>query len=146
MKSDVMRLMIALVLVLPSGIEVAGGMDEQASKVQFCEMVSAPHKYDKKIVSTEALMFPGEHSVIFVDPKCMPTQQNNVSTQISFSKSWNSTKLGKKLSNLFRRGRTARVRAEGTFYGTGGPYGPDVARFRFVLLRITAVEEASKKV
>lgn len=143
MKNNAMRIATGLILVLLSGIVVAD-TDEQISNVPFCELVSAPQKYDKTVVSTQALMSPGEHSVVFYDPACMPTQQNNVSTQISFPKGWNSTKLGKKLSNLFRRDRTAIVRAEGIFYGSGGPYGPDVARFRFVPQRIAAVEEVPK--
>jgi hypothetical protein len=145
MKNDVMRTTVGLALLLVSCLAVAAGTDDRISKVPFCEMVSAPQKYDKMVVSTEALMSPGEHSVIFYDPGCMPTQENNVGTQISFPKGWDSTKLGKKLSKLFRHDRTARVRAEGTFYGSGGPYGPDVARFRFVPQRITGVQEVSKK-
>ena|ERR1039458_8267920 len=143
-KGDEMRIMIALVFVFVPSIAVTANTDRQASVVSFCEMVSDPEKYDKKVVSTVALMFPGEHSVIFYDPRCTPTQENNVSTQISFPQSWDSTKLGKKLSNLLRHGRTARVRAGGIFYGSGGPYGPDVARFRFVPQEITAVEAVSK--
>jgi hypothetical protein len=136
--------MVALAFLFVPGIVVAVDMDSPASIVSFCEMVSAPEKYDRQAVSTEALMSPGEHSVIFYDPKCAPTQENNVSTQISFTQSWNSTKLGRKLSNLFRHNRTARVRTEGIFYSSGGPYGPDVARFRFVPQQITAVEAVSK--
>ncbi len=140
MKNDAMRTTAALVLVVVvSGF--AADTESHSTKVRFCEMVSAPQKYDKKVVATEALMSPGEHSVIFYDPACKPTEQNNVGTQISFPQSWNSTKLGKKLSKLFRRGRTARVRAEGIFYGSGGPYGPDVARFRFLPQQLLSVEE-----
>lgn len=144
-KGDEMRIMIALALLFVRGIAVTANTDSQAPVVSFCEMVSAPEKYDKKVVFTEALMSPGEHSVIFYDPQCTPTQENNVSTQISFPESWNSTKLGKELSDLFRHDRTARVQAEGIFYGSGGPYGPDVARFRFVPQQITAVEAVSKR-
>jgi hypothetical protein len=139
MKNDAMR--TAGVLVLVAVACFASNTESHATKVQFCEMVSAPQKYDKQVVSTEGLMSPGEHSVIFYDPACKPTEQNNVGTQISFPQSWNSTKLGKKLSNLFRHGRTARVRAAGVFYGSGGPFGPEVAPFRFVPQQILAVEE-----
>jgi hypothetical protein len=141
MKKDAMRTAGVLVLVLVAVACFASNTERHATKVQFCEMVSVPQKYDKQVVSTEALMAPGEHSVIFYDPACKPTEQNNVGTQISFPQSWNSTKLGKKLSNLFRRGRTARVRAAGIFYSSGGPFGPDVAPFRFVPQQILAVEE-----
>jgi hypothetical protein len=140
-----MRTTVSLVLALVSCFAVAADAEDRISKVPFCEMASAPQKYDKMVVSTEALMSPGEHSVVFYDPRCMPTQENNVSTQISFPKDWDSNKMGKKLSKLFRHDHTARVRAEGTFYGSGGPYGPDVARFRFIPERLTGVQEVSKK-
>ena len=145
MKNKAIRTTASLVFLLISGVAVSARADDEVSNVSFCEMVSAPQKYDKATVSTEALMSPGEHSVVFYDPGCKPTKENNVSTQISFPKDWNSSKLGKKLSNLFRHGRTARVRADGIFYGSGGPYGPDVSRFRFIPRRITGVEEVRKK-
>jgi len=115
-------------------------------KVLFCEMVAHPENYDAKVVSNEALALPGYHSLAFYDPTCQPTEENNVTTQMVLPDSFSFTKLGNKLSKALRRERTAKVRVVGKFYGTGGPYGPDHAKFRFAVERIDSVAELPKSV
>jgi hypothetical protein len=112
--------------------------------VPFCEMVSHPENFDGKVVSPVALALSGYHSLAFYDPTCKPTEENNVTTQMTLPDSFTSTSLGKKLSRVLRREHTAKVSVLGKFYGTGGPYGPDVAKFRFVVERIVSVAEVSK--
>jgi hypothetical protein len=112
--------------------------------VLFCEMVAHPENYNAKVISTEALALPGYRSLAFYDPTCQPTEQNNVTTQMVLPDSFNSTNLGKKLSKALRREHAAKVSVVGKFYGTDGPYGPDHAKFRFVVERIDSVADVSK--
>lgn len=113
--------------------------------VPYCDLLSAPEAYDKKSVTTEALIQSSYHEVHVFDPKCRSTVTSDRSTSIELPKEWNSTKAGKKLSKLLRHDRTARVAFESVFYGSGGPYGPERTRFRFVMQRVLSVQEVPKK-
>lgn len=144
MKSTAMWINVVVLLFCMAVAAAGSDSNQQEDKVRFCQLVSTPQDHDKKVVLTEALMLPSDHSVALYDPACWPTETNNVTTQTVLPDGWNSTKLGKKLEKLLSHQRTAKVSVEGTFYGSGGPYGPDVARFRFVVQRIISVEAASK--
>jgi hypothetical protein len=135
-------LVVAVMFAAPHKVSSQASM---GANVLFCEMVSHPEIYASKVVSTEALVRPLFHSLAFYDPACLPTEENNVSTQMVLPDSFTATKLGRNLSKSLRRGRAARVRVLGRFDATGGPYGQDGHKFRFVVERIDSAVEVSNK-
>jgi hypothetical protein len=140
------RLVLVAAVVFATPHNISGQASMRAT-VLFCEMVSHPEIYASKVISTEALVRPLFHSLAFYDPMCLPTEENNVSTQMVLPDSFTSTKFGRELSKLLRRGRAARVRVLGRFDATGGPYGQEGNKFRFVVERIdSAIEVSSKSV
>jgi hypothetical protein len=116
--------------------------DQKQREVDFCVLVSNPGDFDQKGVLTRAIMSAGDHSVIAYDQKCMPTPKNNVSTEIEISDSAIPKHLLKKLYKFFKHRKNADVVFVGVFKGTGGPYGADGARFRFIVEKLLAVHES----
>jgi hypothetical protein len=119
--------------------------DEGLSSVLFCDLLLAPGQYDRRVVLTQALVGSGEHEVFVYDDRCMSSATDNRSASMKLPDGWNSTNLGKKLSKVLRHHRTAMVSFESVFYSTGGPFGPEGTRFRFVMQRLVSVREVSKK-
>jgi hypothetical protein len=109
--------------------------------VDFCTVVKSPAKYDRQMISTKGVLLPGEHSVSFYDPACVPSEANRVGAQGVLEASATPTGLVKKLRRLFRRQSAAMVEAEGVFYSNGGPFGADAASFRFVIKQLRSVEK-----
>jgi hypothetical protein len=129
--------MIMTLLVLCIGTSASrSATGEQASRVSYCDLLSLPQRYDKGIVTTKALIRSSEHEVHVFDFECRSTATDDRSASIELPSGWNSTKLGKKLSKILRHDHTARVAFEAVFDGSGGPYGPEKTRFRFVLQRL----------
>ena len=73
-----------------------------------------------------------------------PRNVDDRSASIELPDGLESTKLGKKLSRVLRHDRSANVVFDGVFYATGGPYGPEKTRFRFVLKGLVSVQELPK--
>jgi hypothetical protein len=115
--------------------------DDQPQSVAYCDLLSAPQKYDKATVATKALIQSSYHEVHVYDSKCASTATDDRSASIELSNRWDTTKLGKKLSKILRHDRAARVAFEATFSGSGGPYGPERTRFHFVMQPLISVEE-----
>jgi uncharacterized protein (DUF927 family) len=63
-------------------------------------------------------------------------------TQAILPPSFESLRDGKKLAKFLRRRKSASVKLIGTFEYSGHRYGPDGARFRFVISEISSVERA----
>ena len=118
--------------------------EETALTVSFCDLVAAPQQYDTKAVATEALIRSSEHEVHVYSEGCKSTLGNDRSASIELPAGWSSTKLGKKLSGILRHHRAGRVGFEAVFKSSGGPFGQERTRFRFVLHRLISVEEPSK--
>jgi hypothetical protein len=118
--------------------------DEAALNRSFCDLVAAPQQYDTKVVATEALIHSSEHEVHVYSESCKSTLGNDRSASIELPAGWNSTKLGKKLSGILRLHHAARVGFEAVFESSGGPFGQEQTRFRFVLRRLISVKELSK--
>jgi hypothetical protein len=115
------------------------------SSVSLCDLLSTPQRYDNRIVATKALLQSNEHEVDVFDVDCRSTAADDLSAFIELPTSLRSTRLGERLSKILRHDRTARVEFEAAFYGSGGPYGQEKTRFRFVLHRLISVEEVPKK-
>lgn len=111
----------------------------EVKEVDFCAVVKSPEQYNKQMISTKGVLLPGEHSVSFYDPACMPSEINKVNAQGVLDASARPKPLVKKLRQLFRKQSAAKVEAEGVFYSNGGPFGPDAASFRFVIRQLRSV-------
>jgi hypothetical protein len=144
MKNQIRIAAAFLMLYLSTSI-AQGTSKEEITRVSYCDLLSVPQTYDKKLVTTAALVGSSFHSVAVYDPKCMSTAADNRSASLEFSQGWNSTLLGKKLSKALRHGHTVQVTFEGIFYGTGGPYGGDGTKYRFIVQRLISVEEVLEK-
>jgi len=143
-KHQTWLIMILLMLcICTSASRSAPG--EQATSVSYCHLLSVPQRYDKGIVATKAMIQSSEHEVHVFDLECRSTATEDRSASIELRNGWNSTKLGKKLSKILRHDRSARVAFEAVFHGSGGPYGPEKTRFRFVLQRLISVEEIQRQ-
>ena len=118
--------------------------EEAPLTVSFCDLVAAPQQYDTKTVATEALIRSSEHEVHVYSENCKSTLGYDRSASIELPAGWSSTKLGKRLSGILRRHRAGRVGFEAVFKSSGGPFGQERTRFRFVLHRLISVEELSR--
>jgi hypothetical protein len=144
MKNLILITTAFLMLYLRSSV-TQGTSDDKIPRVSYCDLLSVPQNYDKKLVTTATLVGSSFHSVAVYDPKCMSTTTNNRSASLELSQGWNSTLLGKKLSKALRHGHAVQVTFEGIFYGSGGPYGGDGTKYRFIVQRLISVEEVLKK-
>jgi hypothetical protein len=115
---------------------------KQGIRVPFCTLVSNPIDFDQKKAVTSAIISAGYHSVIAYDLKCMPTEMNNVSTEVEISDSVVPGNLLKKLQRYLKHHKNATVVFEGVFKARGGPYGSDAARFRFTVTELISVRES----
>jgi len=107
----------------------------------LCEVVASPAEYNKKVISVEGILFPGEHSLALYSPSCKPREGFNVTIQAVLPAGWESIRNGKRLRKLLQGHKEARVKISGMFETGAGPYGPDVAQFRFVVSEISSVEK-----
>ena len=147
MKDQRWKIALLLLLCCPSlftFVNIADA-DDGPSRVPFCDLLAAPQEYDKREVATEALIQSSDHEVHVYSPNCRSTGTGDRSASIELPSGWQSTKLGKRLSNILRHDRAAKVAFEAVFQNSGGPYGPEGTRFHFVLRRLVSVDELSKR-
>jgi hypothetical protein len=119
---------------------------DRPAVVGFCQVVTSPAKYDKQVLSMEGILSPGEHSLVFYSASCFPKEGSDYRILAVLSPDYDSSPNGKKLSKILRSRRDARVTLSGRFESSGGPYGPDVAPFRFSVSEIMSVEKSPKAV
>jgi hypothetical protein len=100
---------------------------------QVCDVVESPARFAHKTIAVEGILSPSDHSLGLYGLACIPTEDNNVSIETILPTSWAITETGRKLRSILKRGHNAQVRLIGIFEDTGGPFGPDVARFRFTV-------------
>jgi hypothetical protein len=108
----------------------------------LCEVIASPADYNKRVLSTEGTLFTGEHSLTLYSPSCPPKLGINARIEAVLPPSWESLPNGKQLRKFFHRRKSASVKLIGTFESGAYSYGPDGARFRFVISEITSVEKA----
>ena len=108
----------------------------------LCEVVASPSAYNKKVLSVEGILYPGEHSLTLYSPSCFPKVDSDTGINAMLPPEWESLPKGKQLRKFLHRGKSASVKLIGTFESGAYSYGPDGARFRFVIREITSVEKA----
>jgi hypothetical protein len=108
----------------------------------LCEVVASPADYNKKVLSIEGILFPSEHSLLLYSPSCRPKVGFATGIDAVLPTEWQSLRNGKQLRKFLHRRKRASVKLIGTFESGAYSYGPDGARFRFVISEITSVEKA----
>jgi hypothetical protein len=118
---------------------------QQPVAASLCEVVASPDRYNGKVLSVEGVLLPGEHSVLLYSPSCEPSESFDVGIQAVFPAGWESTTNGKQLRKLLSHKASASVKLIGRFESVTGRYGPDVAKFRFVIIEISSVAKATAR-
>ena len=109
--------------------------------VNVCDVVASPADYNRKLLSVTVILSPSDHSLSLYGTECVPKKGYNVTTQAILPAAWDSLPNGKKLRTILKHRHKARVELVGTFESDRGPYGPDVARFRFSISQINSVSK-----
>jgi hypothetical protein len=148
MRPSVNRRQVLLFSFLPllCAASVANMRAMEASSTPYCVLMADPQKFDKRVVSTEAVIQPTYHEMHVYDPECKSTVSEDRSASIQLPDQLESMKLGKKLLKLLRHDRAATVSFEALFCATGGPYGQEHTRYRFILKGLTSVRENRDKI
>lgn len=114
----------------------------EPASVNLCDVFSSPAKYNHNELSVEGIITPSFHSVFLSSPSCKSEKDADFTTQAVLPSSWESLPNGKELRKFLRRGKSARVKLIGMFEADAERYGPDGARFRFVISGISSVAKA----
>ena len=136
--SIVRSVMLAVILQAAASAQTR----TESVAANLCEVVASPDGYNGKVLSVEGILLPGEHSVLLYSPSCKPKESFDVGIQAVFPPEWVSSPNGKQLHKLFNHRTNASVKLIGTFESGTGRYGPDAARFRFVIREISSVKKA----
>jgi hypothetical protein len=141
------RFVVVRALLLLASLHFAvSAQTGRSAIVDLCQVVTSPAKYDKQVVSLEGILAPGDHSTVFYNASCFPKEGFDTRILPVLPPDWSSSPKGKKLATIFRNRGGARVTLSGRFEGSGGPYGPDAAPFRFSVSEIMSVEKSPKAV
>ncbi len=135
---------VGAVMAVVATVSPAGQPSAKPLKVNYCDVVASPADYDKKVLSVAVLLSPGYHSLSLYGASCVPKEGFDVTTEAVLPASWPDLPNGRKLEAILKRQRAARVEVVGTFASDGGPYGPDVARFRFLISQVNSVALAKR--
>ena len=130
----------AVMLVCISPTVAASQTNDQAVVTNLCNVVASPNDYSNSVITVEGILFPGDHSLALYSPSCEPREGFDVTMQAVLPSGWESLPNGKQLRKFLKSGKKAHVKAIGKFE-TAGRYGPDAARFRFVVSGISSVEK-----
>jgi len=116
---------------------------DQAAVTNLCDVVASPNDYNNSVLTVEGILLPGEHSLSLYSLSCKPSEGFDVTMQAMLPSGWESLSNGKQLRKLLKRHKEAHVKLTGTFESAASRYGPDAARFRFVVSGISSVEKPS---
>lgn len=143
MKNYPVGICITILALCISASSSQSGPIIKPTEVSFCDLLSAPKKYEKQIINTKALIRSNTHEVLVFDPECRSTATNDRSTSIELATESRSIKLTKRLSKILRHDRTAKVTFVAIFDDSGGQYGYGMegTRFHFFLQHLITVEE-----
>ena len=116
--------------------------NHEAVAANLCEVFASPAEYNHKVVSVDAIISPSIHSLFLSSTACKAKENTDLTTQAVLPASWESLPNGKELRKFLHRGKSASVKLTGTFEAGPQRYGPDGARFRFVINGISSVRGA----
>ncbi len=135
-------------IVLLGLLSISPAAPAQASaprSAKFCELVGSPAMYNGALITTAAMLSPGDHSLLLHSGECEPKKGFDVRAQALLPARLESLPHGRKLESILNHGRGALVELTGTFEASAGPYGPDVMPFRFVITRLHSVTELRQR-
>jgi hypothetical protein len=101
---------VAALLVWPSAQALAE--DAQVKTLGFCELMSNPMLYSRRVVRVRAIFAQGAEQSVLYDPDC---GNGKASAAVEFGPRCKGAT--KKLDRLVAKGRRAWVVVEGLFYG-----------------------------
>jgi hypothetical protein len=130
---------VMLVLILPA--VAAPQALHQTVVTNLCDVVASPHDYSNRMLTLRGILLPSEHSLALYSPSCKPREGFDVTMQAVLPTGWESLPNGKQLRKFLKKGKEAQVELTGTFESGTGRYGPDAARFRFVVSGIFIVQD-----
>jgi hypothetical protein len=114
-------------------------------KVDFCDVVASPTNYYGQLLSVEVIVWPSEHVLTLFGAECVPKEGYDVTTQAILPANWESLASGKKLKEILKSQRPAKVRVIGIFERREERYGLDATRFRFSISQIDSVSKYAAK-
>ena len=122
----------------------AGGSAQtktEAVSVDLCRMIASPNDYKAMTVSVRGVLSPGEHLLALYSPSCEPKAGVNLLIEAVLPPMWESLQRGKDLRKLLQKGKSASVELIGVFESGDSPYGPEAAKFRFMIQEISWVKK-----
>jgi hypothetical protein len=137
--STAWAVMVAIMLTVPA---TSAQTHPEQVMVNLCEVLSLPAEYNHKVISVEGVLFPSIHSLFLFSMECNRKDNPDSTTQAVLPDSWETLPKGKELRKFLHRGKSATVKLTGTFEADPQRYGPDGARFRFVISGISSVVAA----
>jgi len=133
------------ILVLLATLSTKVQSQTEPERVNFCDVVASPTDYDGKLLSVEATVRPGFHSLFLYSSECASKEGFDVTTEAILPDGWESLPNGKKLTRTIRHGRPAKAQLVGTFRRSVSR-GQDGQWFRFSISKIVDVNpDASSK-
>jgi hypothetical protein len=126
-----------LAVILQAAASAQTGSEPVAANL--CDVFVSPAAYNHKVVLVEGVISPSFHSLFLSSPSCRPKETLDFTTEVILP---DSLPNGKPLRKFLHRGKSASVKMIGTFEADTQRYGPDGARFRFVIREISSVEKA----
>src|SRR5271169_5185933 len=87
----------------------------QPITLNLCDVVASPDQYNKKVLTVNGILLPGEHSLLLYSPSCKPKEGFDVTIQAVLPPAWESLPSGKELRRFLHRGKSARVVLTGVF-------------------------------
>ena len=118
---------------------------DQPVVTNLCDVVASPNGYNNGVLTLEGTLLSSEHSLALFSQSCKPREGFDVTMEAVLPKGWESLSNGKQLRAFLKRFKEAHVRLTGRFESASSRYGPDAARFRFVVSGIFSVERPSEK-
>jgi hypothetical protein len=143
MDRSVLLAVAAIMLPFISPAIAASQTHDQAAVTNVCNVVASPNEYSNSVITLEGILLPSEHSLALYGLSCKPREGFDVTMQAVLPGGWESLSNAKQLRKFLKRGKGAHVRLTGTFESAAGRYGPDAARFCFVVSEISSVEKPS---
>jgi len=137
---------LGLILFGCSELTVNASRSQSAPlNVSLCDVLKSPAKYDSAEIITTGVAGNSFHQIDFFDPECsLPKHGGELAVPFD-----DSYKLGqpmdKKYFSMLRKEGAVRVKLRGHFVATGGPFGPEMAPYKLLILEIIEVQKLSKQ-
>ena len=78
------------IFVLLATLSTTGQAQTEPEQVNFCDVVASPTNYDGKLLSVEAILQPGFHSLFLYSSVCPSKEGFDVTTQAILPDGWES--------------------------------------------------------